>query len=150
MKIVFFLSLALNISVLLAKADPLSEDCPQICPALWAPVCAFNGKCSKTFSNFCVLIADSCAKTNGEKKFEFKHDGECDISKENLCKEKEECNGICTKDLRPICGYNGKCYKTFSNPCIMNFMNCENRQKNLPEFRKISNGNCSPRLQECY
>lgn len=45
------------------NANSVSADqevCPQICPALYAPICATDGKIFKEFSNSCELKASNC------------------------------------------------------------------------------------------
>ena len=46
-----------------ATADSVnsdSEDCPSVCPALYAPLCASNGKIFKEFDNACQLKDSNC------------------------------------------------------------------------------------------
>lgn len=49
------------------------EECPQICPALYSPLCATNGKVYKEFSNACELKASNCRLERSalESKFLF-------------------------------------------------------------------------------
>lgn len=72
-------------------------------------------------------------------EFTFKYNGECDFSKDVQCTEgkvkaskvsREVCDKACTKIYDPVCGFNGKCYKTFSSDCFLGSQNCENRQNN--------------------
>lgn len=37
-----------------------SEECPLVCPALYSPLCASNGKIFKEFDNACQLKVSNC------------------------------------------------------------------------------------------
>ncbi|KAL5290692.1 hypothetical protein ACFFRR_010198 [Megaselia abdita] len=99
--------------------------CPEMCPLNWAPLCAENNGCSKTFSNGCELSVAVC---NG-LKFTFKYDGECQGT-EKACEIIEsranQCGEACTKEYEPICGSDSNgVERTFSNACVMKTQNCE-------------------------
>lgn len=55
------------VSAIAATSIPGGEVCPQICPAIWAPVCGQNklGQPEK-FSNICVYKALACESGIGE------------------------------------------------------------------------------------
>lgn len=39
----------------------------------------------------------------------------------------KECLYACKKIYKPVCAFNGYCYETFSNDCILKTKNCERR-----------------------
>lgn len=54
----------------LSQAAPSSEaSCPKICPDIWAPVCAYNGECHKTYSSVCDMDFEKCTDKKFERKF---------------------------------------------------------------------------------
>uniref|UniRef100_T1GG21 Kazal-like domain-containing protein n=1 Tax=Megaselia scalaris TaxID=36166 RepID=T1GG21_MEGSC len=145
----YIFAITLAALALTVQSAPSLKGCPLKCPYIWAPVCASNGKCHKTFSSSCFLEGQSCF--NRLEKFTFKYNGECDFSKDVQCTEgkvkaskvsREVCDKACTKIYDPVCGFNGKCYKTFSSDCFLGSQNCENRQNNEMEFISIFKGEC--------
>jgi len=62
MRISFMLAVA---AIGFSNANSISSDeeqCPLVCPALYAPVCASLGKNFKEFDNSCELRAANCRK----------------------------------------------------------------------------------------
>ncbi|XP_055387382.1 U-Kazal-Dg21.2-like [Condylostylus longicornis] len=101
------------------------ENCPEACTDIYAPVCAFNHQCYRTFGNECEVKAENCRLSKNEKKFKIVSVGECEnhpCFSQNIC----ECNMACILLYDPICAYNGNCFKTFSNGCFLNAHNCQN------------------------
>lgn len=52
------------------KAEEV-DNCPQICPALYAPVCATDGKIFKEFSNDCELKTSNCRLERSSLKSKY-------------------------------------------------------------------------------
>lgn len=153
---------------LVAQAAPSTElSCPSTCSGISTPVCAYNGKCHRTFGSSCNLAADNCLNRGVEgqyfennlklnqkhlpiSEFNFKHNGECEALEDNICsisgiEETQEipvvdtkCNLICTFIYRPVCAYNGTCYQTFPNSCVLDSSNCVNRSQASKFFYKLS------------
>ncbi|TMW47553.1 hypothetical protein DOY81_007379 [Sarcophaga bullata] len=51
-----------------------ANDCPVICPALYQPTCAHNGRCYKSFSNQCSMKVANC---NGKDSFVVVEPSKC-------------------------------------------------------------------------
>ncbi|KAL5290738.1 hypothetical protein ACFFRR_010231 [Megaselia abdita] len=135
--------------VLVAQSAPFSDSkCPSICTAIWAPVCAHNGKCHKTFGSSCNLASENCLNKDVEE-FTFKHKGECNETQDNICSDESEdvkaldtqCNQMCTFIYKPVCAHNGSCYQTFPSTCVLESSNCVNRSQ--AKFNHISDGECN-------
>ncbi|TMW47555.1 hypothetical protein DOY81_007381 [Sarcophaga bullata] len=49
-----------------------------------------------------------------------------------------ECSGACQLLLQPTCGFNGQCYKEYSNVCFLKAAACKEdiKEVNLQECRK--------------
>ncbi|KAM7355859.1 U-Kazal-Dg21.2-like [Cochliomyia hominivorax] len=56
-----------------------------------------------------------------------------------LCSVQAQCPEICPAIYLPVCGFNGRCYREFSNSCQMGVENCTQNQN----FRQVSMKNCS-------
>ncbi|XP_037809329.1 enhancer of split M1 protein-like [Lucilia sericata] len=56
-----------------------------------------------------------------------------------ICSVQAQCPSICPAVYQPVCGFNGRCYKQFSNSCQMGVENCNKKQN----FRQVSLGNCN-------
>lgn len=41
-------------------------NCEHYCPIDYEPICAFNGKTHKTFTNLCYLNRFNCVENDGE------------------------------------------------------------------------------------
>ncbi|XP_065359227.1 U-Kazal-Dg21.2-like [Calliphora vicina] len=56
-----------------------------------------------------------------------------------MCSAQAQCPSVCPAIYQPTCGFNGRCYKQFSNACQMNVANCQNRAN----FRQVGLTRCS-------
>ena len=91
------------------QCKPPPVACPIGCPRHYAPICGTDGK---TYSNECVLRSHNC-----------KMGTNIGVAYEGKCKAPPmACSIACTRDYRPICGTDGK---TYSNGCMLRFLNCE-------------------------
>lgn len=60
-------SLLFVVVCLVSTAVMVNAECPLICPAIYAPVCAENSSGVKqTFSNECDLNANNCQRKAGK------------------------------------------------------------------------------------
>jgi len=92
-------------------------ECEKPCTFEYNPVCGFNGEQHKTFPNFCAMENEHCVD---HKVWSQTRMDECETKVE----AKKDCNIICPFIFLPTCGYNGKSYQVFGNPCEMNVFNC--------------------------
>lgn len=54
-----------------------ADECPQICPANYSPICGKNGNGQRqTFSNSCAMQAKNCNKKGGDV-YVVEKNGEC-------------------------------------------------------------------------
>ncbi|XP_055387383.1 U-Kazal-Dg21.2-like [Condylostylus longicornis] len=112
-------------SILFCKEPASGDNCPEVCTTLYDPVCTYNGDCYRTFGNECEVDAENCRNRPGAHKYKIVSEGECENEpcySDNIC----HCAIDCIAIYEPVCGYNGFCYKTFSNNCNLDSYNCWN------------------------
>eukprot|EP00095_Tigriopus_kingsejongensis_P003781 maker-scaffold155_size301336-snap-gene-1.5 protein:Tk03781 transcript:maker-scaffold155_size301336-snap-gene-1.5-mRNA-1 annotation:"serine protease inhibitor dipetalogastin precursor" len=98
--------------------DALSEDCPDDCPDISAPVCGSDGN---TYPNECILRAKACAE---ESDLTLQTPGTCeDVQEttESISVEEEDCPQFCPDIFSPVCGSDGNNY---SNECELRTKAC--------------------------
>lgn len=70
MQVLFHILVILSAAAININGDNSSCKSEYSCIALYSPICAFNGKIYKTFSNLCELdVHNKCDKNNGKEKF---------------------------------------------------------------------------------
>nr|AEV91202.1 enhancer of split region protein HLHm1 [Teleopsis dalmanni] len=120
-----------NISANSVPSD--ADDCPLICPALYSPVCGYNGKLYKEFSNSCELKSSNCRLERSAVQPYAQTDIAWCTSDlvENLLEKlgnldinKPECFKPCPMIYQPVCVSNGKLRATVAHPCAMDLYNC--------------------------
>ncbi|XP_061400348.1 enhancer of split M1 protein [Musca vetustissima] len=135
------------------NANPTDElDCPQICPALYAPLCASNGKIYKEFSNECELKASNCRQVrNSMQPYTATSMDWCStefvdsmenlfVKLNNLDLTTSKCLKPCAMIYQPVCISNGKYRALASNECLMENINCALGTENT--FKVLQAGSC--------
>nr|XP_017012062.2 uncharacterized protein LOC108067524 [Drosophila takahashii] len=61
----------------------------------------------------------------------------------------EGCEVFCSRNYRPVCGFDGTCHMERRNSCLMKSLNCRRATKGKPVFKNIRNGACSKSLERC-
>jgi len=104
-----------------ASCKPIKK-CPDVCPAVFDPVCGSDGK---TYSSNCHLGIAICKGSS----VRFRHDGPC----------KKVCNGVCPEIYKPVCGSNGQ---TYSNTCFLKFAQCK--------YKNVKFSHNGPCRKKCF
>ncbi|XP_073819386.1 kazal-type protease inhibitor m1 [Musca autumnalis] len=127
-------------------------DCPQICPALYAPLCATDGKMFKEFSNECELKASNCRQLRNSLRpyvatvmdwcsTEFVENFDTLLTKlNNLDITTPKCMKPCAMIYQPVCISNGNYRAVASNECLMENINCALGYENA--FKVLQHGSC--------
>ncbi|TMW49898.1 hypothetical protein DOY81_005028 [Sarcophaga bullata] len=131
-----------------------SEECPSVCPALYEPLCATNGKIVKEFDNACQLKVSNCRLLrSAQQKYVTTDKDFCNTELVadldhlleklgNLDLSLPECLKPCAMIYSPVCMSNGKYRAIASNECIMDTFNCVLNKKGLESFRVLQPGSC--------
>lgn len=121
------------VCALVSAIDANPADCPQICPALYAPVCATDGRTYQEFVNPCQLKVSAC---NMYLSLATTHMDWCrteDVGTlndllvkkfKNLDMSKPECLSACDRTYEPMCVSNGKYRALVPNKCMLDNFNC--------------------------
>ncbi|XP_055912935.1 turripeptide Gsp9.3-like [Eupeodes corollae] len=56
-----------------------------------------------------------------------------------------DCPTFCTFDYRPVCGYNGRCYRKFGNACTLKVERCSNKDNKM-NVKAVDMGLCEEAL----
>ena len=105
--------------------------CPDICPAVYSPVCGSDGR---TYNNKCEFNIEICE--TGQIDLEIINDGDCQS-------KSPECPEICPEIYSPVCGSDGN---TYNNKCEFNIEICETGQIDL---EIINDGECKSKSPHC-
>ncbi|XP_022661641.1 agrin-like isoform X4 [Varroa destructor] len=138
--------------------------CPERCTSYGdskgsRPVCGSDGK---DYPSVCELRRTACKEM---REISVKYQGSCDPCQSVKCPEHQvcqldqqrnavcQCNSQCPREVRPVCGSNGK---TYSNECALRVEGCTTRRAIRVLYQKECDSvlnpcravNCGP-AQEC-
>ena len=91
------------------KCDEVGN-CNKVCPRIYAPVCASDGK---TYNNECLMQVAAC---ESGQNLVVVTPGPCKSVATN-----KDCLKPCTREYNPVCGTDGKTYPT---KCVMEVEAC--------------------------
>ncbi|KAF9152448.1 hypothetical protein BG015_005244 [Linnemannia schmuckeri] len=133
------LAVAASMAVLSAMAAPAALKCPDVCAAVYQPICAQNLSGDFiTFGNSCELNKYTCHNPDAQLTVAYK--GAC----ESIALEKRavapKCDLMCVMVDDPVCATSkdGKT-QTFSNACLLDVHNCLNP---TATFKLVANAAC--------
>ncbi|CEG36082.1 Protease inhibitor protein [Plasmopara halstedii] len=117
----------INATTPLSPYEPPS--CPDMCPAIYDPVCASNGL---TYPSGCALGIASCQSGGA---ITYVSDGPCSDTESSP----SSCSDKCIEVYRPVCGTDNV---TYGNSCFLEFASCKNASISLAyEGACNANGN---------
>ncbi|XP_017062967.1 uncharacterized protein LOC108102469 [Drosophila eugracilis] len=61
----------------------------------------------------------------------------------------EGCKTFCSRNYRPVCGFDGTCYTEARNACFMKNVNCLRVAKEEKVFKNVRHGICQQTLPIC-
>ncbi|XP_055850243.1 U-Kazal-Dg21.2-like [Episyrphus balteatus] len=114
--------------------NELDYDCPEICPKIIEPLCAFDGNNKfKYFHNECLMRFNKCR--NGSS-WTPTHMTLCLHQIDPLVLQ--DCLRPCPFIYDPICASNGEYTEVFGNNCIYDMENCFTNNK----WKQIKTNDC--------
>ncbi|TDG45735.1 hypothetical protein AWZ03_007873 [Drosophila navojoa] len=124
--------LALLAGIAATSVSTNETDCPQMCPAIYQPVCGTDGFNLKEFASLCNLKASNCRRArNAQTVYAATDMAWCTSKKvENLDKQLNikldvaGCLKPCPMIYKPLCVTNGEYRGLVSNDCSLEIFNC--------------------------
>lgn len=116
-----------------------THNCDKPCNKMYKPVCGFDGKMHKIFSNQCIMEVESCKDGHNWQSVQMSTcmlRGSMAVESNN----KNDCVKPCNRMYAPVCGTDGQTYKVFSNQCVMENEHCyDNHQWHETNFGLCEN-----------
>ncbi|KAM7342790.1 uncharacterized protein ACRADG_010077 [Cochliomyia hominivorax] len=118
-----------------------NSECPKFCTDEYSPICAeYKGE-QKEFPNKCEILRTIC-KT--QEKWKVIKLGYCPLTSRGLSTSQlSTCPQFCTRDHKPVCAKLNNKFRTFSNKCELQRLNCESEK----EWTIVHLGSCSSDLE---
>ncbi|OAQ29492.1 hypothetical protein K457DRAFT_137954 [Linnemannia elongata AG-77] len=133
------LTIATSMAALSAMAAPAAPKCPEVCGAIYQPICVQNlsGEFI-TFGNTCELNKYNCRHPGAQLTVAYKTACESNTLEKRAAAPK--CDTVCPSVFQPVCaraktGLN----KVFGNACELNNYNCEHPNAN---FVLVADSSC--------
>ncbi|KAF8948253.1 Serine protease inhibitor Kazal-type 5 [Haplosporangium gracile] len=133
------LTVAASVAVLSAMAAPAASKCPDVCAAVYQPICAQNLSGDFiTFGSPCELNKYTCRNSDAQLTVAYK--GACESIALQKRAAAPKCDTVCPTVFQPICakaktGLN----KVFGNACELNNYNCKHPNAN---FVLVADSSC--------
>ncbi|XP_043662970.1 enhancer of split M1 protein [Drosophila teissieri] len=61
----------------------------------------------------------------------------------------ESCETFCSRNFKPVCGYDGQCHTEAVNACQMKNINCQRAGNGKPVFKIVRRGACKSFFTFC-